>query len=122
MMTDRELDILSIGEILVDFISEEVCQDLSLVPSFRRILGGSPVNIAVNGARLGGRTAVMARTGADFFGDFLESELKGYGVETTYLTRDPDANTSIIFVSRTEGTPSYEPFRGSDYELSPPAY
>ncbi len=119
MITSGELDILAIGEILVDFISGDVCEDLSSAFTYHRFIGGSPVNIAINGARLGGRTGVIARAGTDFLGDYLEGELKACGVDTTGLSRDPTANTSIIFVSRTCGTPCYEAFRNSDYQLSP---
>src|SRR5919112_5418524 len=49
----KPLDVLTIGEMVVDFISAEKTDTLSNASTFRRYLGGSPANIAVyvTGAR-----------------------------------------------------------------------
>jgi sugar/nucleoside kinase (ribokinase family) len=47
------LDVLTIGEMLVDFISVEKIDTLSYATNFRRYLGGSPANIAVYVSTLG---------------------------------------------------------------------
>ncbi|NIP43167.1 MAG: carbohydrate kinase, partial [candidate division Zixibacteria bacterium] len=53
---------LAIGEILVDFISIEEAESLRDAQTFRKFQGGSPANIAVNVAKLGGASAVIAKT------------------------------------------------------------
>src|SRR3712207_8648964 len=82
MDPDKQLDVLTIGEMVVDFISAEKTDTLSNATTFRRYLGGSPANIAVYVSKLGGRSAVIAKTGIGAFGKFLKSELQRHGVVT----------------------------------------
>ncbi len=113
------IDILAIGETLVDFISVEMTDGLRHAETFRRHPGGSPANIAVNAAQLGKRAAIISKIGAGAFGDFLADSLRADGVITDFLVRDPHTRTSVIFISRTKGTPEFEAFRDADYQLLP---
>jgi fructokinase len=117
--TEPDLDLLAIGEVLIDFISTEVVASLREASTFTRYLGGSPANIAVNMAKLGCNTAIMAKTGIGAFGQFVKAELLYDGVNTDYLVMDHRVHTSVIFVSRTSGTPDFEPSRSGDYKLTP---
>src|SRR5215210_3027698 len=117
MAEDRQLDVLTIGEMVVDFISAEKTDTLSNATTFRRYLGGSPANIAVYVSKLGGRSAVIAKTGIGAFGKFLKSELQRHGVVTDYLQMDHRTNTTVIFVSSTSTTPDFEEFRIGDFLL-----
>ena len=116
---DGDIDLLAVGETLIDFISEQSVAHLQNARSFRRYLGGSPANIAVNVAQLGGRSAVISKIGGDAFGRFIESELRRFGVSTDYLVVDEGVRTSIVFVARTTGTPDFEPMRDADFRLVP---
>jgi fructokinase len=82
------LDVLTIGEMVVDFISAEKTDTLSNASAFRRYLGGSPANIAVYVSKLGGASAVIAKTGIGAFRKFLKSELQRHSVNTDYLLMD----------------------------------
>jgi fructokinase len=113
------LDVLTIGEMVVDFISVEKTDTLSNAATFRRYLGGSPANIAVYVSKLGGTSAVVAKTGIGAFGKFLKSELQRHGVTTDYLLMDHRTHTTVIFVSSTAATPDFEEFRSGDYLLRP---
>jgi sugar/nucleoside kinase (ribokinase family) len=113
------LDVLTIGEMVVDFISVEKTDTLSNASTFRRYLGGSPANIAVYVSKLGGTSAVIAKTGIGAFGKFLKSELQRHGVTTDYLLMDHRTHTTVIFISSTEATPDFEEFRSGDYLLRP---
>ena len=115
----RPLDVLTIGETVVDFISAEETDTLSNASTFRRYLGGSPANIAVYVSKLGGASAVIAKTGIGAFGKFLKSELQRHGVTTDYLMMDHRTHTTVIFVSSTAATPDFEEFRSGDYLLRP---
>jgi fructokinase len=119
-MTDQkpDIDLLAIGEILVDFISAEPADSLREVETFQRHLGGSPANIATNVSRLGYNAALIAKTGIGAFGQFLKGALQHNGVNADYLVMDHRFNTSIIFVSRTSATPDFEPFRSADFNLT----
>jgi fructokinase len=115
----KPLDVLTIGEMVVDFISAEKTDTLSNASTFRRYLGGSPANIAVYVSKLGGSSAVIAKTGIGAFGKFLKSELQRHGVTTDYLSMDHRTHTTVIFVSSTAATPDFEEFRSGDYLLRP---
>ena len=114
-----DIDVLAIGETLIDFISTEPANSLREVSTFTRYLGGSPANITVNLAKLGKQAAIMSKVGVGAFGQFLHDELVEHGVNTDYMILDPNVNTTIVFVAKTSGTPDFEPSRNSDYKLTP---
>jgi fructokinase len=119
MMFETDIDLLAMGEILIDFISTERAESLAEAKVFRRLQGGSPANLAVNVARLGLRAALAAKAGAGAFGQFLKAEMQRSGVIIDYLILDPKVQTSLVFVTHTSGTPDFEPYRSADYQLSP---
>ena len=114
-----DIDLLAIGETLIDLISVEETDNLLEANTFRKYQGGSPANIAVNIARLGGRAALISKIGTGHFGQFLSTELQHAGVITDFLVSDPTVHTTIIFVSHTKGTPDFEAWRDGDYQLAP---
>src|SRR3712207_998349 len=120
MVSETEpLDVLTIGEMVVDFISVEKTDTLSNASTFERHLGGSPANIAVYVSKLGGTSAVIAKTGIGAVGQFLKSELQRHGVTTDFLLMDHRTHTTVIFISSTAATPDFEEFRSGDYLLRP---
>lgn len=119
MIPDGDIDVLAIGETLVDFISLEETDSLREAYTFRKYLGGSPANIAVYVAKLGGRSAIISKTGIGAFGQFLKAELRRAGVMTDYLVMDHLVHTTFVFVSHTKGTPDFEASRNGDYKLEP---
>lgn len=112
-----DLDLLAIGETLVDFISFEETDWLRNAYTFRKYQGGSPANIAVYVAKLGGQAAVISKMGIGAMGQFLKAELGRSGVLTDYLIMDHRVHTSIVFVSRTSRTADFEAFRNGDFQL-----
>jgi fructokinase len=113
------IDLLAIGEVLVDLISVERVDSLRQASTFRRYLGGSPANLATNVARLGRSSAIIGKIGVGVFGQYLKGRLEHNGVNTNYLVMDERVHTSMVFVSQTSGTPDFEPRRDGDYRLSP---
>jgi fructokinase len=114
-----DLDLLAIGETLVDFISVEETDWLRNAYTFRKYQGGSPANIAVYVAKLGNQAAVISKLGIGAMGQFLKAELNRAGVVTNYLVMDHRVHSSVIFVSRTARTADFEAFRSGDFQLSP---
>jgi fructokinase len=114
-----DIDLLAIGETLIDFISEETVPSLNEAQTFRRFQGGSPGNIAGNVARLGGTGGLISKIGDDAFGRFCKAELERAGLITDYLVIDPAVRTTVIFVSKTIGTPDFSDYRAGDAELTP---
>lgn len=118
-MSEPDIDLLAIGEILIDFISTERAGSLLEAAAFQRLPGGSPANLAVNVSRLGKRAALLAKMGSGAFGTFLRAEMARAGVICDYLLLDPGVQTSLVFVARTSGTPDFEPYRSGDYQFTP---
>lgn len=114
-----DLDLITIGETLVDFISIEETDWLRNAYTFRKYQGGSPANIAVYVGKLGGQSAVISKTGIGAMGQFLRAELGRAGVLTDHLVMDHRVHTSVVFVSRTARTADFEAFRDGDYQLDP---
>ncbi len=114
-----DLDLLAVGEAVVDLISGEETDSLREARTFQAHAGGSPANIARTVACLGGSAALVARVGDDPFGHFLRAELEGAGVLCDHLVLDPEARTTVIFVSHTRGTPDFLAYRDADTRLAP---
>ena len=85
------------GRMGVDIYPLQVGTSLRHVETFGKFLGGSPANVAVAAARLGRRSAVITRTGADPFGEFLHDALRGFGVDDRFVTPVPDLPTPVTF-------------------------
>jgi len=116
---EGDLDLLAIGETVVDLISVEETETLLDACTFRRYQGGEPANIAVYVAKLGGKAALISKLGAGAFGQFLRAELQRSNVLTEYLVMDAKVQTTVIFISRTPGTADSLAFRMADYQLKP---
>jgi 5-dehydro-2-deoxygluconokinase len=116
-------DVLTMGRISVDVYPLQVGVSLREVESFGKYLGGSPSNVAVAAAQYGRDTALITRTGADPFGEFLHDALRGFGVDDRYVTAVPGLNTPIAFceIFPPDDFPLYfyrEP-KAPDMEISP---
>ncbi|MGW4196211.1 5-dehydro-2-deoxygluconokinase [Streptomyces sp. NPDC005004] len=90
-------DLITMGRIGVDLYPLQTGVPLAQVSSFGKFLGGSATNVAVAAARLGLRTAVVTRTGADPFGDYLHDALRGFGVDDRWVTPVPGLPTPVTF-------------------------
>ena len=65
---------------------------------FGTFLGGKGFNQAVAAARLGASVILIGRVGTDTFGDAFASALLEEGINSSHLTRDPDAGTGTACV------------------------
>jgi 5-dehydro-2-deoxygluconokinase len=95
-MTDV-FDVITIGRVGVDLYPEQSGVPLADVQTFRKSLGGSPVNVAVSAARLGARAAAITKVGDDPFGPYVRSAMEGFGVDTRWVGTDPDLRTPVVF-------------------------
>ena len=109
-----KIDILCIGEVLVDFIGHQEDVLISDTRDYHRYLGGSPTNVAMNSTRLGLNTIMVATVGNDGFGSYISERLASVGVNTNHLKVLDNKSTSVIFVSRSQGTPDFIPYRSAD--------
>ena len=112
------LDLLAVGETMVDFISHEMAHSLRTAGQFSRYLGGQPANVAVYVAKLGGRSAIITKLGSDYFGEYVEDQLQHHGVNTEAVSRTSEAATTNAFVTRTVSIPDFQVNRGADALLA----
>ncbi|WP_329457809.1 5-dehydro-2-deoxygluconokinase [Streptomyces sp. NBC_01497] len=96
-MDSGPYDVITMGRIGVDLYPLRTGVSLADVDSFARFLGGSAANVAVAGARLGLRTAVVTRTGADPFGAYLHRQLREFGVDDRWVAPVEEYQTPITF-------------------------
>jgi 5-dehydro-2-deoxygluconokinase len=92
-----EHDVLTMGRIGVDIYPQQVGVPLQQVESFGKFLGGTATNVAVASSRLGLRSAVISRTGADPFGQFVHDALRGFGVDDRWVTPVDRLPTPVTF-------------------------
>jgi sucrose-phosphate synthase len=108
------LDLLAVGETIVDFISHEMANSLRTAGQFSRYLGGQPANVALYVAKLGGRSAIITKLGSDYFGEYVEDQLQHHGVNTEAVSRTDEAVTTNSFITRTVSIPDFQVNRGAD--------
>jgi fructokinase len=111
---NNKIDILCVGEVLVDFIGHQEDVLINDTRDYHRYLGGSPTNVAMNSTRLGLNTIMVATVGNDGFGSYISERLASVGVNTNHLNVLDNKSTSVIFVSRSQGTPDFIPYRSAD--------
>jgi fructokinase len=115
-------DVICMGELLIDFVSNTANVSLAGSPGFTRAPGGAPGNVAVALQRLGLSAGFVGKVGADPFGDFLRQTLDDTGVDTSSLFVDRQTRTTIVFVAvRDDGLKDLCFFRnpGADMMLNP---
>ena len=113
----RNIDLLSVGELLIDFISRDFTDTMEEAANFMRLQGGSPANMCINMARLGNTTQLVASVGKDAMGNYLMDCVNQGGVDTRFV-RQVDTPTTLILVTRSKATSDFEAYRGADTQIN----
>src|SRR3954466_7250807 len=92
------LDVITIGRSSVDLYGQQIGTRLEDIGSFAKSVGGCPTNIAVGTARLGLKSALVTRVGAEQMGGFIKEQLGREGVETRGIVTDPDRLTALVLL------------------------
>src|ERR1700733_14775040 len=92
-----ELEVLTVGRISIDLYCDQVGADWHAAQRFSKAVGGSATNVAIAAARLGRRTAVFTKVGADPFGQVAIGELRDFGVDTRFVSVEPGTVTPLAF-------------------------
>ena len=95
-------DVLTLGELLIDFVPDRTGVTLGEAERFLKAAGGAPANVAVGVRRLGVDAGFIGKVGDDPFGHWLASILERDGVDVSQLRFDDAARTALAFVSLTE--------------------
>ncbi len=116
------MDIVCLGELLVDMFPAELGLRLVQVSAFRPKPGGAPANVAVAAARLGAQSAFIGKVGDDAFGHHLAKVLHAESVDVRGICYDAQARTTMAFIAMPdENTSEFVFYRnpGADMLLRP---
>ncbi len=113
-----------LGNINIDFVMRAermprpgetlMGSDLKLVP------GGKCANQAVTAARVGAEVTVIGRVGDDVFGPQLLANLEREGIDTSFISIDPDSHTGAAFIALSpSGENSILSCMGANLAVSP---
>lgn len=112
------MGIVCVGELLIDFISQNIGNSLVASNIFLKKAGGAPANVAAVISRLGGKGLFCGKVGQDSFGNFLEQTLLEHHVDCSLLVKDSDLSTTLAFVSlEANGERDFSFVRGADKNL-----
>lgn len=92
-------DIITLGELLIDFVSTTSGVSLAGAEAFKKAPGGAPANVAAALAKLGVSSGFMGMVGEDAFGHFLADTLQEVGVDISQLCFSSQARTALAFVT-----------------------
>ncbi|WP_234359374.1 5-dehydro-2-deoxygluconokinase [Plantactinospora sp. BC1] len=90
-------EVVSMGRVGVDIYPLQTNARLPDVETFGKFLGGSATNVAVAAARHGRRVALVTRTGADPFGEYVHRALRDFGVDDRWVSAVPGLPTPVTF-------------------------
>ena len=115
---NRIPQIISLGEILIDFFPAELGKKLIDVSAFIPKPGGAPANVAVAAAKLGVPSAFIGKVGDDAFGTLLINTIKEQGVNVGGMRIDNYARTTLAFIAKPdENTAEFAFYRNPGADL-----
>ena len=89
-------DLITLGRSSIDLYSNDIGAAFPDITAFGAYIGGSPLNIAVGGSRLGLKTVLLTAVGPDKIGEFIVERLKREGVETKFIPTKPGTRSSAV--------------------------
>lgn len=114
-----KIDVLAIGELLADVISEQYVSSLADAATFRLYQGGSPANVCANLKWMGDNPVMVSCVGDDSIGNLIVDSIKKLGLSDTYISRNSSFPTTIVLVGRSQGTPDFVAYRMADTQIGP---
>jgi 5-dehydro-2-deoxygluconokinase len=97
-MAKPVLDAITVGRVSVDLYGQQLGGRLEDMASFAKYVGGCPANIAIGGARLGLKTALLSRVGDEQMGRYVREQLIREGVDVSGLATDPERLTALAIL------------------------
>ncbi|MEX0612723.1 MAG: PfkB family carbohydrate kinase, partial [Pirellulales bacterium] len=94
--SSEKLELVCIGRTCVDLYGEQVGAPLESVQSFQMYVGGSASNVCIGAARLGIRTAMIARVGDEPLGRFVRKTFLNENVNVRAVRFDANRLTGLI--------------------------
>ena len=109
---------ITLGETMA-LITPAHAEPLRAAREVRLLAGGAESNVAMHAAQLGVPTAWVSALGDDALGARVRDEVAGRGVDTRWVTMDPNAPTGVYFKDPGHGVLYYR--RGSAAARMSPA-
>lgn len=113
---DRQIDVLAVGELLVDMISKEYSNNFE-DNNYQMFFGGSPANIVMNTTKLGIKSQIISAVGNDGLGQFLLQHLKDNNINTSMVS-EVEFPTSLVMITKSKGTPVPIFYRNADLHMN----
>lgn len=113
------MDVVALGELLVDFTENGVSEQGN--PLLEANPGGAPCNVLAMLSRLGHKTAFIGKVGNDIWGKQLEHAIESAGIDSAGLLKDDFVHTTLAFVHNTpDGDRDFSFYRnpGADMMLT----
>lgn len=95
------MDVVTLGETMVLFVPTET-GPLKYIYQFNKHIGGAESNVAIGLSKLGLKAGWISKLGKDGFGDYIESFVRGEGVDVSQVKRDENHPTGVFFKERVE--------------------
>ncbi len=114
---DRKFDIVSLGEILIDFTKVESNNNYKC---FQQNPGGAPANVVIAASKLGAKTSFISKVGNDIHGNYLRQILIEEDVNIDNFLVDSSVSTTLAFVdidNNKERKFSFNRSPGSDTQI-----
>lgn len=96
---DNQLDIITIGESLIELSSEEHLKDADVL---KKYYGGDALAAAVAASRMGSQVGFITRVGEDVFKDYLLTSWQQEGLDISQVKLAQEQN-GVYFISRPKG-------------------
>ena len=93
---EKEVDIVALGELLIDFT--EAGRGKDGMKLFEQNPGGAPANLLTVASHMGYQTAFIGKIGTDMHGAFLKRTLQNEGIAVEHLIEDDQYFTTLAFV------------------------
>lgn len=93
------LDLITVGRVSVDLYAQQIGASFQQPQTFDKSIGGSPTNVAVAGARLGLRSAVVTKVGGDPLGDYVRRRLAEFGVDAQFVGTQHNGLTPVVLAA-----------------------
>jgi len=95
---NRPIDLACLGRLAVDLYAQQFGSHLEDARSMAKYLGGSSGNLAFGVARLGMKSAMIARVGNEQMGRFLTQSLQAEGCDVSQVQVDPERLTALVLL------------------------
>ena len=113
----KPIDIISVGELLIDMMSADYADTIDAAVMFKKLPGGSPANLAMNMKRLGKNVRLISTVGNDDLGNYLFNFVRELGLDTDSLRR-AKMPTTMILVTKSREVSNFEAYRSADAQIN----